>query len=167
MCQLPSAKTKMKPFHTGSACCCRLQSSALRADQRPSQKASRLGPIPPGDARLELKLQDNNLCPGLLPLHHPVLGHPARRLNRRCSGQDAPAHPGHRLTRHSRHLNSGGACYLVPETSTSTRRSGCRQAINAMLGLLPLQSPAFVTGSDPSTPVAVILLPGMPADSDK
>ena len=54
--------------------------------------------------------------------------------------------------------------YFVPETSTSTRRSGCRQAISAGVGLAPLQSPGFVTGSAPSTPLAEILAAAMPPD---
>lgn len=54
--------------------------------------------------------------------------------------------------------------YFVPETSISTRRSGCRQAISAGVGLVPLQSPGFVTGSAPSTPLAEILAAAMPPD---
>jgi hypothetical protein len=59
-------------------------------------------------------------------------------------------------------LSLGG--YFVPETSISTRRSGCRQAISAGVGLAPLQSPGFVTGSAPSTPLAEILAAAMPPD---
>ena len=54
--------------------------------------------------------------------------------------------------------------YFVAETSTSTRRSGCKQAINALVALLPLQSPGLVTGSAPSTPLAAILPDGTPPD---
>ena len=62
---------------------------------------------------------------------------------------------------------ASGRHYFVPETSTTTRRSGCRQAISALVTFLPLQSPGFVTGSDPSVPLAAILPAGIPADSTR
>jgi hypothetical protein len=37
--------------------------------------------------------------------------------------------------------------HQIPLTSTSTRRSGCRQAINVLLGLFPVQTSSRVTGA--------------------
>lgn len=53
--------------------------------------------------------------------------------------------------------------YFVADTSTSTRRSGCKQAINALVARSPLQSPGLVTGCDSSAPLAVILAAAIPA----
>jgi hypothetical protein len=76
------------------------------------------------------------------------------------SGQAGPSHPG-------RHPDSSSRHYFVPETSTSTRRSGCRQAISFGLAFVPLHSPGLVTGSEPSAPLAATLPDGIPADSTR
>ena len=49
-----------------------------------------------------------------------------------------------------------GSDQRVPVTSTSTRRSGCRQATRAAVRVLPLQSPGLVTGWVSPLPVAEI-----------
>src|ERR1700694_3336238 len=54
--------------------------------------------------------------------------------------------------------------YRMPVASTSTRRSGARQAINRLVALVPRHSPGFVTGSEPSTPWADTLLAEIPED---
>ena len=61
----------------------------------------------------------------------------------------------------------GAACSRLPTTSTSTRRSGCRQAISFGVRFSPGHSSGLVTGSEPSAPCAVIFSGGIPAVSTK
>ena len=63
--------------------------------------------------------------------------------------------------------DAGNQSYFLPDTSTSTRRSGCRQSLSFLVTALPMHSSGFVTGFDPSTPVAEILLAGIPAESTR
>ncbi len=82
---------------------------------------------------------------------------PLRRHLLRCLRARLPAPQPGSSSRH----------YLVPETSTSTRRSGCRQAISCLVAFSPAHSPGFVTGFDPSVPLAAILPAGIPAVSTR
>jgi hypothetical protein len=50
----------------------------------------------------------------------------------------------------------------VPTTSTSTRRSGCRQASSCGVAVVPRQSAGFVTGADSFLPTAEIRAPSIP-----
>ena len=52
--------------------------------------------------------------------------------------------------------------YLLPVTSRSTRRSGCRHRISSLVLAVPLQSSVLVTGAVSPTPCAETLLAGMP-----
>ena len=57
---------------------------------------------------------------------------------------------------------SAQSFYLVAVTTTSTRRSGCRQATSAVVRLLPRQSPGLVTGIVSPLPTAAILFASTP-----
>src|ERR1700674_3722744 len=62
---------------------------------------------------------------------------------------------------------TGAAWSRLPTTSTSTRRSGCRHAINFGVRFSPGHSSGLVTGSEPSAPRASIFSAGTPAVSTR